>query len=124
MVELERWTPESVRQLLARQRERLAPEEQWVLAAASLAGAEFSAAAVAAALETETPQIEDHCRRLVDQQQFLRLAGISEWPDGTRAGRYGFLHALYQEFWHERVSVGHQQQWHLRMGERKEVAYG
>ncbi len=124
MVELERWTPESVRHVLARQRERLAPEEQWVLAAASLAGAEFSAAAVAAALETEATEVEDHCGRLAEQQQFLRLAGISEWPDGTRAGRYGFLHALYQEFWHERVSVGHQQQWHLRIGERKEAAYG
>jgi predicted ATPase len=122
--EVERWTPESVRHLLARQRERLAPDDQRVLEAASLAGLEFSAAAVAAALETETIEVEDHCGRLAEQQQFLRLAGISDWPDGTRAGRYGFLHALYQEFWHERVSVGKQQQWHLRMGERKEVAYG
>jgi tetratricopeptide (TPR) repeat protein len=124
MVELERWTPESVRQLLARQRERLAPEEQRVLEAASLAGLEFSAATVAAALETAAIPVEDHCGRLAEQQQFLRLAGMSDWPDGTRAARYGFLHALYQEFWHERVSVGQQQQWHLRIGERKEVAYG
>jgi DNA-binding winged helix-turn-helix (wHTH) protein/tetratricopeptide (TPR) repeat protein len=124
VAELERWTPESVRHVLARQRERLAPDDQRVLEAASLAGLEFSAAAVAAALETEAIQVEDHCGRLAEQQQFLRLAGISEWPDGTRAARYGFLHALYQEFWHERVSVGKQQQWHLRMGERKEVAYG
>jgi tetratricopeptide (TPR) repeat protein len=68
--------------------------------------------------------VEDHCGRLAEQQQFLRLAGISDWPDGTRAARYGFLHALYQEFWHERVSVGKRQQWHLRMGERKAAAYG
>src|SRR5262249_51943071 len=74
--------------------------------------------------ESETIEVEKHCGRLAEQQQFLRLAGLSEWPDGTRAGRYGFLHALYQEFWHERVSVGQQQQWHLRMGERTEVAYG
>jgi predicted ATPase len=124
MAELERWTPESVRHVLARQRERLEPADQRVLEAASLAGLEFSAAAVAAALETEAIQVEAHCGRMAERQQFLRLAGISDWPDGTRAGRYGFLHALYQEFWHERVSVGQQQQWHLRMGERKEVAYG
>jgi DNA-binding winged helix-turn-helix (wHTH) protein/predicted ATPase len=124
MTELEQWTPESVRHVLARQREWLAPEEERVLEAASLAGSEFSAATVAAALETEVIQIEEHCGRLAEQQQFLRLAGISEWPDGTRAAQYGFLHALYQEFWHERVSVGHQQQWHRRMGERKEAAYG
>ncbi len=123
IAELEMWTPESVRQLLARQRERLAQEEQRVLEAASLAGLEFSAATVAAALETKAIQVEEHCGRLAERQHFLRLAGISEWPDGTRAARYGFLHALYQEFWHERVSVGKQQQWHRRMGERKEVAY-
>ena len=79
---------------------------------------------MAAALGTQSIQVEEHCGRLAEQQHFLRPAGMSEWPDGTRAARYGFLHALYQEFWHERVSVGHQQQWHLRMGERKEVAYG
>src|SRR5262249_25117158 len=42
MMEVEQWTPESVRHLLTRQRERLAPAEQQVLAAASLAGLEFS----------------------------------------------------------------------------------
>jgi predicted ATPase len=124
LAELERWTPEGVRHVLARQRQRLTPRECRVLEAASLAGLEFSAATVAAALKTVPTMIEDHCGRLAEQQQFLRPAGIGEWPDGTRAARYGFLHALYQEFWHERVSVGHQQQWHLRMGERKEAAFG
>jgi predicted ATPase len=121
VAEVETWTPESVRHLLARQRERLAPDHQRVLEAASLAGVEFSAAAVAAALETQVTQVEEHCGRLAEQQQFLHPAGIGEWPDGTRAVRYGFVHALYQEFWHERVSVGKQQQWHLRMGERIRV---
>jgi predicted ATPase len=124
IAELGTWTPESVRYLLARQRERLLPEAQRVLEAASLAGLEFSAAVVAAALEVTVTEVEAQCGRLAEQQHFLRPAGISDWPDGTRAARYGFQHALYQEFWHERVSVGHQQQWHLRMGERQEVGYG
>ncbi|MGH6803330.1 MAG: hypothetical protein ACREC3_08180, partial [Methyloceanibacter sp.] len=34
------------------------------------------------------------------------------------------VHALYQHLWHERVSIEQQQQWHLRVGERKETAYG
>ena len=29
-----------------------------------------------------------------------------------------------QELWHEQVSVGQRQQWHLRIGKRKEQAYG
>src|SRR4030095_4888354 len=33
-------------------------------------------------------------------------AGVAEWPDGTVAGRYAFIHALYQQVLYERVSVG------------------
>lgn len=124
IAELEGWTPDSVRHLLVRQRERLIPNDQRMLEAASLAGQEFSAATVAAALETDIVPIEQQCGRLAERQQFLKRMGLSEWPDGTRAERYGFLHALYQEFWHERVSVSQLQRWHLRMGERKELAYG
>ena len=40
--------PESLRQLLEQQIERLAPEDQVLLEAASVVGTEFSAAAVAA----------------------------------------------------------------------------
>jgi len=116
--------PKSIRHLVARQRERLRPDEQQVLEAASVAGLEFSVAAVAAALETEVIVVGEHCRRLAERQQFLRPAGIAEWPDGTVAGRYGFMHALYQQLWHERVSIEQQQQWHSRIGKRKEAAYG
>lgn len=116
--------PESIRQLVARQRERLGPVEQQVLEAASVAGLEFSAAAVAAALESEVVEIEERCQLLSEHQHFLQAAGIEEWPDGTVAARYRFLHALYQQLWHERVSVNRRQQWHCRIGVRKESAYG
>ena len=89
-----------------------------------MAGMEFSAAAVAAALEENTITVEEQCASLVQRQQFLRPAGLSEWPDGTLAARYAFLHALYQELWHERVSPSRLQQFHLRIGEREEAAYG
>jgi DNA-binding winged helix-turn-helix (wHTH) protein/predicted ATPase len=116
--------PESIRHLVARQRERLMAEEQQILEAASIAGMEFSVAAVAAALDTEVIAVGVRCAQLAERQQFLRPAGIAEWPDGTVAARYGFLHALYQQLWHERVIIEQQQVWHLRMGERKEIAYG
>jgi predicted ATPase len=79
--------PENIRHLVARQRERLQPDEQQVLEAASVVGMEFSVTAVAAALESEVVAIEDHCARLSERQQFLRPAGIAEWPDGTVAAR-------------------------------------
>jgi hypothetical protein len=94
-----------------------------LLEAASLAGTEFSTALVAAAIGTPTVAIEEQCHRCTERQQFLRPVGMSAWPDGTLAERYGFQHALYQQLWHERVSVTRRQQWHRRMGERLEVAY-
>jgi predicted ATPase len=118
------FVPASIRHLVARQRRRLASHDQHVLEAASIAGMEFSVAAVAAALDAEVVAVGTVCAQLAEQQQFLRPAGIAAWPDGTVAARYGFLHALYQQLWHEHIPIEQQQQWHLRIGERKELAYG
>jgi DNA-binding winged helix-turn-helix (wHTH) protein/tetratricopeptide (TPR) repeat protein len=116
--------PESMRQLVARQRDRLSADEQRVLEAASIVGVEFSAAAVAAALKTDTVAIERWCERLAERQYFLRRVGVAEWPDGSVAARYHFRHALHQELWRERVCPTQFQQFHLMVGERKERAYG
>src|SRR5262249_53810585 len=107
-----------------KQSKRLLPTEQRILQAASVAGMEFSAAAVAAALETDVAEVEEWCAGLAAQQHFLRRLGISHWPDGTEAERYGFLHGLYQNLWQERGSLGRRKQLHLRIGERQEAAYG
>lgn len=115
--------PENLRQLIARQSARLLPQARQILEAASIAGMEFSAAAVAAALAAEIGEVEERCAELANHQQFLRAAGISDWPDGTVAARYSFLHAMYQQLWHERVTPARQVQFHLRIGERKEAAY-
>src|SRR2546425_8881476 len=53
--------PGSLQQLIARHLERLSPEEQRLLEAASVAGMEFSAAAVAAGGEAEVAQVEEQC---------------------------------------------------------------
>ncbi len=121
---IEGQVPESIRHLIAKQSVRLLPAEQRVLQAASVAGMEFSAAAVAAALEADVAEVEEWCAGLAARQHFLRRIGISQWPDGTVAEYYGFLHALYQHLWHERVGIGRRQRLHLRIGERQEAAYG
>jgi hypothetical protein len=33
---------------------------------------------------------------MVRRNQFLRSQGIEEWPDGTVASRYSFIHALIE----------------------------
>ncbi|HJY81019.1 MAG TPA: AAA family ATPase [Candidatus Binatia bacterium] len=119
-----REVPTSIRQMIERQIDRLRPEEQQALEVASVAGAEFSAAAVAAGAETAVAEVEACCTGLARREQFVRAKGISEWPDGTVAARYEFLHALYREVVYERVPAGQRASLHHKIGERQVQAYG
>jgi DNA-binding winged helix-turn-helix (wHTH) protein/predicted ATPase len=121
---LEGRVPDNLQQLIERQLERLNAEDQRVLEVASVAGMEFSAAAAAAGIETEPERGEERCERLVRQGHFLRASGTTDWPDGTVAARYSFLHALYREVLYDRIPAGRRQRLHLRIGERHEAAYG
>lgn len=114
----------SVGQMLEHQFDRLSPEEQRVLEAASVAGVEYSAAAVAAALAAELAAVETWCEGLVRRQQLLRSAGMAEWPDGTAAACYGLRHTLYRDYVYARVTPSRRAQLHRRIGERLEAAYG
>jgi len=116
--------PASLRQMIEEQIERLSTEEQRVLEVASVAGVEFSAATVAAGLGEEVVTSEERCAGLVRRDQFLRACGVEEWPDGTAAGCYSFLHALYQHVVYERLTAGQRLHLHRRIGERKEQGYG
>ena len=115
--------PENLRQLIEQQIARVSPDERQILEAASVAGAEFSAAAVAAGAEQTTEAVETHCDSLIRREQFLRTRGTSEWPDGTIAARYGFVHALYQEVLYEQISATRRSRLHRQIGERAEQAY-
>jgi predicted ATPase len=116
--------PESVRQMLEQQLERLSPMEQRVLEVGSVAGATFSAAAVAAGLAHEVVEVEDWCAGLARRRQWLEACGEQVWPDGTVAGGYRFMHALYQEVAYHRLPAARRVQLHRRIGEREEAGYG
>ena len=117
-------TPANLRQLIEQQIERVSPEACEVLEAASVAGAEFSAAAVAAGVEQLPETVEARCEALVRREQFLRTRATAEWPDGTVTARYQFLHALYQEVLYERIPAARRSRLHRLIGERTEAAYG
>ena len=85
---------------------------------------EFSAAAVAAALERRQSEIEVCFTRLSRREQFVSEQGVIAWPDGTRATCYRFLHALYQEVLYSRTPAGRQDELHRRVAEREEGAWG
>jgi tetratricopeptide (TPR) repeat protein len=116
--------PDSLQQMIEKQIERLSPEEQRVLEVASVAGVKFSAAAVAAGLGAEIIAVEELCEGLARRQQFLQAQGFSEWPDGTVAASYEFIHTLYQNVLYERITAGKRVQFHHRIGERREQVYG
>ena len=124
-----RWRPsrwgcrETLRQMVEAQVERLTADEQAMLAVASVAGAEFSAA-VAGAGGIDAQTGSSGARRSPGDGQFLRATGVAEWPDGTVAGRYAFIHALYQQVLYARIAVGERAGLHLRTGEWLERAYG
>jgi DNA-binding winged helix-turn-helix (wHTH) protein/predicted ATPase len=115
--------PENLQQTIEQRFERLDPQEQCVLEAASVAGTEFTAATVAAAAGKHPIEVEERCRELVRRKQFLQAKGTVEWPDGTVTERYRFIHALYQEVLHAQVTGGKRVQLHLRIGERIEQGY-
>ena len=117
-------TPTNLSQMIEQQLARVSADERKMLEAASVAGAEFSAAAVAAGAEQSTEAVEGQCDALVRREQLLRARGTSEWPDGTIAARYGFIHALYQEVLYERLAVSRRSRLHRQIGERLEQAYG
>jgi predicted ATPase len=116
--------PESLRQMIAQRLERLSSEHQRVLESASVAGVEFSAAAVAAALSQEVARVETSCTHLARQGQLLRLSGERAWPDGTIATCYSFIHALYQEVVYNQLPAAQRVHLHRRIGEGLEAGYG
>jgi len=81
--------PESLWQMLEQQLERLNPLERQVLEVGSVAGATFSAAAVAAGLGHEVVEVEEWCTDLARRRQWLEACGEQVWPDGTVAGGTG-----------------------------------
>jgi DNA-binding winged helix-turn-helix (wHTH) protein/predicted ATPase len=116
--------PESVGQLLDYQLAQVSPAEQELLTAASVAGIEFSAAAVAAGVGQTTENVEASYDALAHRGQFVQSHGITEWPDGTVTARYRFLHDLYHEVLYNRVPVSRRMRWHRQIGARLEAGYG
>ncbi len=115
--------PGDLTHTIARQIEDLGDVEQRILEAASVVGAEFSSAIVTAVLAEDVEVVETSCDTLVRQERFLQSSAPSEWPDGTVAARYRFVHALYRDVLYNRLAVSTRARLHGRVGERQEATY-
>ena len=116
--------PDSLRQMIEQRLDRLDVESRRLLEVASIAGPEFSAAAIAIGGQEDGLQTENRCAELARRQQFVRAKGSGEWPDGTVTTRYEFLHALYQEVLYERLPAGTRRSLHEQIAKRQERGYG
>ena len=111
-------------EMIGQQLARLDTEDQVLLEVASVVGTEFSAAAIAGAIEKDLMEVERHCAALVNRMAFLQDAGDAEWPDGTVAARFRFQHALYWESVYGHVTAARRAHLHQKIGEHQETAYG
>jgi predicted ATPase/DNA-binding winged helix-turn-helix (wHTH) protein len=116
--------PESVRALIEKRVERLEDQERLALEAASVAGVEFAAAAVAAALDADELDVEACCEGLARRHLILERKGEIVWPNGMVSGRYRFLHELYRDVIYGRIPTAKRTQLHQRLAERLEAAHG
>jgi len=116
--------PDSVKQMIDKQVDHLDVDSQRTLGAASVAGAEFSTLALAAALGEDRAVVEARCDELARRRQFIQDCGAQELPDGESVTRYGFIHTLYQNALYDRISASRRVQLHRRIGEQLEAVYG
>jgi DNA-binding winged helix-turn-helix (wHTH) protein/tetratricopeptide (TPR) repeat protein len=113
---------QGVHALIEAQVTRLPADALAVLEAASVAGAEFAADVVGAALQRPTDAIEHLLETLVRQGQFVEPRGLARWPDGTVSGRYGFRHDLVREGLYRRLGSAARMRLHAAIGNRLAAA--
>ena len=122
--ELEVGVPENIKEMIAKQIDRLSREDQQVLEAASISGMNVSALAIASALREDVVKVEGRCEELARRNCFLRARGVGEFPDGTVSARYGFIHWLYVNTLYERIPAARRAKLHKDMAEQGEIIYG
>jgi predicted ATPase len=108
--------PESLRQMIELQIEKLSADEQRVLEVASVTGASFTAKANILETAGDQEKFENVCEDLSRRQHMLRRTGSPQFLDGTISQCYEFAHALYREVFYRRQSPGRLARLRIRIG--------
>jgi len=116
--EMEASVPDGLAQMIELEIERLTPDEQRLLEAASVMSVAFPAWSVAAALEMDAFDAEEACDELAQRLYFVERVGEDELPDGTRSAFYVFAHGLYREVLYQRQTASRRARRHVRVAER------
>src|SRR5579863_3348838 len=116
--------PDTVRQLIDIQIDRLSSNEQRILEAAAVFSAQFAVGCVAQVLGLPADDVDTLCEGLASEQRFLRFVSSEPWPDGTIQSIYGFAHALYRDAALARIPSATKRAWHRTAAEGMEAGYG
>jgi predicted ATPase len=94
--------PESLREMIELQIEKLSADEQLVLELASVTGMSFTTNANAVGTTMDQEKFENTCEDMARRQHIVRRTGWRQFPDGTISQCYEFAHALYREVFYRR----------------------
>ena len=123
LAEIDLGVPETLRQMIEAQINRLSEVEQLALEAASVQGVAFSSSICAAVLDGAAEEYETLYDSMARQSRLVRAAGIDQLPGGAASVRCEFVHALYREVLYERQPLRRRASLHRRIGERLEALY-
>lgn len=121
LTDIEAMIPSTLAETVENQLARLDPEDRQISSAASVLDGAFWTDTVAAACETNLPDVETRCSNLA-QAGYFEPAGILRWPDGTEASSYRFAHEMYRATLYERLSPALRQSRHGAVARRLEAA--
>lgn len=123
LAEIEQAIPEDLNAVVLAELQSLSADEQMVVQCGSVEGVEFDAACVAAGIGRPVEEVETICQSLCDSGRLLRVAGTSEWPDGTTCSHYAFDHALTRKVVYGRIPGAQRVSLHRSVGHRLEQGY-
>jgi len=120
---LGRDVPDSLGHLIENQVSELDPEEQQILATASVVGRTFRVALIAATLPAADDDVELICERLVRESNIIRADGAEPWGDGTLTSRFSFVHDLHVDVLYLRTPAARRARIHGQVGLALERAW-
>ena len=121
--EVDLGVPETLRQMIEAQINRLSKMEQLALEAASVQGAAFSTSICASVINGDAEGYETLYESMARRGRVVRAAGIDPLPGGAASVRCKFVHAMYREVLYDRQSLRRRSTLHQRIGERLEALY-
>ncbi len=107
--------PDSLGGIIGKQLDRLPPEQQAVLRAASIRGQTFTQFCAAAVLATNPVELLDRLSGLARSSPWIEELGIERQSDGRLRATFRFRHALYQQAIHDGWNAADRADAHLRL---------